>query len=172
MRLKPLLAFSFFVIFGATRVFACGCGSGSGPTTTFSEVTSALNGSTAVFAGKVVGFEYRKGIPNEFMQSIQAQSDHPLEYETKVVKFEVNQWWKLAATSVIYLVSDETKNTDGTGSSGGCDYPFKKGETYLVYARGTENELRPSACSRTAPLNRAGEDLNVLGKGNEPVSSQ
>lgn len=51
------------------------------------------------------------------------------------------------------------------GSSAACGYPFQKGVTYLVYAiRDEADPMRVSLCGRTAPVDRAKEDLSFLGK--------
>ena len=51
------------------------------------------------------------------------------------------------------------------GSGAACGYGFAKGVTYLVYAvRDEADPMRVSLCSRTAPLERAKEDLDFLGK--------
>lgn len=51
------------------------------------------------------------------------------------------------------------------GSSAACGYGFVEGITYLVYAvRDEADPLRVSLCSRTAPVDRAKEDLEALGK--------
>jgi hypothetical protein len=51
------------------------------------------------------------------------------------------------------------------GSSAACGYPFAEGVTYLVYAvRDEADPLRVSLCSRTAPVDKAKEDLDFLGK--------
>ena len=51
------------------------------------------------------------------------------------------------------------------GSSAACGYGFKKGVTYLVYAvRDEADPMRVSLCSRTAPVEKAKEDLDFLGK--------
>ena len=73
--------------------------------------------------------------------------------------------------TVVFLITRETRNSDGSGGSTDCEYPFKIGETYLVYANGKENELRTSLCSRTSPLTLAEEDLRILGEGKEPIKS-
>jgi hypothetical protein len=50
-------------------------------------------------------------------------------------------------------------------SSAACGYSFVKGTTYLVYAtRDEADPMRVSLCSRTAPVERAEEDLDFLGK--------
>ena len=52
-----------------------------------------------------------------------------------------------------------------TGSGGGdCGYPFKVGESYLVYAyrNSKDKQLYAGICSRTRPLSQASEDLQYL----------
>jgi len=142
------------------------------PNKTVSEaVKYATHRSTLVFAGKVVGFEYRKGIPNQYLESLRKVLGKDLEYETKVVEFEVERWWKGKSTTEVFLTTAETKNADGTASHSGCDYHFKEGETYLVYAYGKGNELRTDMCTRTSPLSKT-EDLKILGKGTKPVEKK
>lgn len=46
-----------------------------------------------------------------------------------------------------------------------CGYEFAAGRTYLVYALRAGDILHTSICTRTAPLDRATEDLAVLGPG-------
>ena len=123
-----------------------------------------------VFAGKVIGFEYRKGIPNEFLER-RKKEDKQFDYETLVVKFQVERWWKGEATTELFLVTDRTKNSDGSTSGSSCDYDFKEGESYLIYAYGKENELRTNPCTRTRPLNKT-EDLKILGEGKEPIEKK
>jgi hypothetical protein len=52
-----------------------------------------------------------------------------------------------------------------TGLGGGdCGWPFKNGETYLVYAyrSPSSHRLETGICMRTSPINRADEDLAYL----------
>jgi len=168
---KIVMAFVICLLFGATEVFACGC-PGSPDTNVSDEVRYAFQKSTVVFAGKAVGFEYRKGIPNQYMESLKKDSGRQVDYETLVVKFQVERWWKGEVTTEIILLTSETKNSDGTGSNSGCDYSFKKGESYLIYANGKVSQLRTDACSRTKLLTKAEADLKILGEGKEPVEKK
>jgi hypothetical protein len=44
-----------------------------------------------------------------------------------------------------------------------CDYPFRMGETYVVYAyRSADGQLSTSICARTRPVAEATEDLTYL----------
>ena len=167
---KLVISFVICLLLSATKVFACGC-PGSPDESLNDAVKYATEQSTVIFAGKVIGFEYRKGIPNEYMESLKKYLGKDFEYETKVVKFQVERWWKGEATTEVFLATDETKNSDGTGSGSSCDYHFKEGETYLVYANGKGNELRTHACARTRLLSKT-EDLKILGEGKEPVEKK
>ncbi len=68
----------------------------------------------------------------------------------------------------VILVTNLTRDPDGTEHILDCEYPFKVGERYLVYAYGDENELGTSTCTRTRKLKKAKEDLKALGEGRNP----
>ena len=152
----------------AAEVFACGC-PGSSDEKISDAVQSATKQSTVVFAGKVVSLEYRKGIPNQEIESRRKGSGKAIDYETMIVKFRVDRRWKGEAQSEVVLITSVTKYADGTGSSAGCDYSFKKNKSYLVYASGKWNELRTDTCTRTRLLTTAQEDLEILSVGEKPV---
>lgn len=165
---KIAISLSLFLLLGVIRAFGCSCV--SMPDESLRHlIMRNVDGATVVFAGKVVGFEYRKGIPNEYMDSREKESGRHIDYETRVVKFQVERRWKGEVTTEIILATDVTQNSDGTTTNSSCDYKYKQGENYLVYASGKENVLRTNYCSRTMPLDKAGEDLNVLGEGKEPI---
>jgi len=78
------------------------------------------------------------------------------------VIFEVKESWKNAKVSQISVFT--VKSTPYS-----CGYDFVKGETYLVFARKTdEDTLRTTICSRTKLVTKAALDLRVLGKGKVP----
>ena len=167
---KIVISFVICILLSATEVFACGCV--SSPDESVSDaVKYATEKSTMIFAGKVVGFEYRNGIPNEYIESREKETGKHVDYETKIVRFQVERWWKGEAATEVFLVTDETKNSDGTATGSSCDYHFKESESYLVYAYGKENELRTHACTRTRLLNKT-EDVKILGEGKEPVENK
>ena len=164
-----LLTILVVTIICSSDAFACSCGSG-GPSMTIDQVVNgAVKGSTSVFRGKVVGFEYRKGIRNEYMESRRASTGQPIEYETRVVKFEVYRWWKLQLPPITFIVTNSTKDSDGMSSMSTCDYTFSVGEKYLVYAYGKADALEASLCTRTSTIARASEDLEILGEGFRPI---
>ena len=149
---KIVISFVICLLLSATKVFACVCV--SMPNESVSDaVKYATEQSTMIFAGKVVGFEYRKGITNQYMESRRKDSSKNIEYETLVVKFQVERWWKGEATTEVFLATDETKNSDGTGSGSSCDYHFKEGEIYLVYAYGQRKRITNARLHENETIN-------------------
>lgn len=154
-----------FVLMPA-ETLACSCVQIGGPTSISDMVTGALRDSNAVFSGKVIRFEYRKGIPPRSYLKLEPGID----WETKVAVFAVDRWWKMPASNEVVLVTDEMRSSNGNSVGSSCDYYFDLNETYLVFASGSESELRTHACSSTRPLASFSSDfLDVLGRGNLPV---
>lgn len=167
---KILLLFVFCFFLNASEVLACRCIISLNESLS-DAVKNATQRSTMVFAGKVVGFEYRKGISNQFMETMQKNSNEKIDYETKIVKFEVEKWWKGDVAKEVFLITDETKNSNGTFGSSTCGYHFKEGGSYLVYAYGKEGKFHTDNCSRTRLLANT-EDLKILGEGKPPVEKK
>ncbi|MGE3468535.1 MAG: hypothetical protein AB7J13_16555, partial [Pyrinomonadaceae bacterium] len=72
------------------------------------EIRSAVDGSTEVILGKVIGFEYRKGVHQPFLDLLESLGvERPEQYETLVVKLKVLQRWKGTKESEILIVTDE-----------------------------------------------------------------
>ena len=168
---QAMFLMGFFLLLGVTKTFACVCA--LMPDENLSDaVKRNVRESTVVFAGKVIGFEYRKGIPNEYIDAREKESGHHIDYETLVVKFQVERWWKGEVTSEIILATDVTRYSNGGTIDSSCDYTYKKGITYLVYASEKDNVVRTNYCSRTMPLADAGEDIKILGKGKQPIKKE
>jgi hypothetical protein len=163
MKHLRLLYFFIFFFINVSSTFACLC---DGTPT----VAEELKEATAIFSGKYVGGEYRKGIVNQFREMQGEVDGKKVEYEVLVLKFQVQRWWKRNLSNEVILVTDQTRASDGTTSVGDCGLGFEKGEPYLIYAYGKENELGTDACTRTKKLKRAKEDLKQLGKGNSPTT--
>ena len=97
--------------------------------------------SYAVFTGEVIDIEKNRSTPFGGLE----------------VTLRVKQIWKGDPAEEIKVHT--------AGSSAACGYGFVEGTTYLVYAvRDEADPLRVSLCSRTAPVERAKEDLDALGK--------
>ena len=151
-------------LFGATKILACDC---PGMTT-----EQSIEKSKAVFSGEVIGFEYHKGIPNWSMDESAKRTGKVIDYETLVVKVRVRQWWKGETPMEIYLLTNTTRDADGSLTQSSCDFTFQKGETYLIFAAGKENDYRTSNCQRTRKLTEAKDDLNILGEGKAPLENK
>ncbi len=81
---KIILLLLACLLFGATKTLACDC-----PLLTTEQ---AVEQSKAVFSGEVIDFEYRKDIPNWFMDEQAKETGKRINYETLVVKVRVNRW--------------------------------------------------------------------------------
>jgi hypothetical protein len=136
-------------------VHACVCD-------TLPTATEALAEADAVFSGKYVGAEYRKGIVDDFRESMVANGEKKTDYEVLVLKFEVEQWWKGNAVKEVILITGQSKDADGSEAVSDCDSHFDVGERYLVYAYKNGNGLSTSPCTRTSRLKKAGADLKLL----------
>lgn len=75
---------------------------------------------------------------------------------THALLFEVRAGYKNVKTETLELMS-RTRST--------CAFDFHEGETYLIYAFKTlRGELHTHACSRTAHIDDAGDDIAALGE--------
>jgi hypothetical protein len=157
-------ALVFCLLFGAAKVFACDCA--------LLSTEDAVKKSAFVFSGKVVGSEYRKGIPNSMMDFLEKASGTAVEYETLVLKFRVEKVWKGDAPEELFLLTSRTRNADGTSTVSSCNYEFAGSETYLIYAMGKEEALRTGVCMGTKLLKEAQEDLKILGEGKAPTEKR
>ena len=145
-----LAALSVYLATGAGRAHACSCAEPSPP-------IEALEEAAAVFSGTVVSFE-----TYEF--EVDFGSDRSESFWS--VEFEVARVWKgpVASTTFVYIWHGPA-----------CGYGnFVVGDDFLVYADGRDfpgvdgDTLFVSFCSRTQPLDRAGDDLEQLGEGQAP----
>lgn len=108
----------------------------------------ALQSADAVFAGRVVSVR----------DTVLDEPDFP-EWPRRVVTLRVDRAWKGVEAETVTVL---------TGMGGGdCGFPFRVGETYLVYARrGGRDGTGPLAtgiCGRTALFAHADKDLRELG---------
>jgi hypothetical protein len=79
------------------------------------------------------------------------------------IRATVVRKWRGAETETVDLL---------TASSGArCGYGFRESQSYLIYAHSQPSgDLGVSLCSRTRPIEEAGEDLAFLGEGVVPVN--
>lgn len=169
-RIIAAAAFMLFVLGATAQVYGCSCVSFRDSRSVFEVATAELNGATAVFSGKVVRFEWRKGIGNESRSDHNRRFGGGLEWETKVAIIKVDKWWKSSLPDEAVLVTDEVRTADGTIGNSSCNYDFAEGKSYLVFAYGPQAELRTNSCAFTRQLDLVSKDfLEALGKGNEPI---
>jgi hypothetical protein len=132
------------ILLGFTRLEAraCTCELPFGNLTLKQQVKKAKKQSQAVFVGEVI-------------QIIQKPESYGVS-----VKFRVGNVWKGKLSKEVTIF---------TGLGGGdCGYRFEVGESYLVYASGSNEHLSTNICQRTAPRSANG-DMKLLGKGKLPV---
>lgn len=158
------------LFFGSTPVLACRCAYAEAPVDVL--VKGQLETSSAVFLGKVVGYEFRKDLATELFGAL-VRPEELGENEVKLVRFKVDRWWKTQLPPEVLLITHEWRKPAREGELTStvwstCQLPFIEGESYLVYASGPTDKLQYRACSRTATLVKAADDLKVLGKGKRP----
>jgi len=129
--------------------FACSCGAPTGSPQEI--IASDLAGSEAVFVGRVVD-NGEVGVPFEMEGTVMEGVG------TTTVTLQVSETWKGAARETVDVQT-------GRDSGGGCGFPFREGEEYLVYA---SEDMSVSLCSGTKSLSEASTDLEVLGEGEKP----
>ncbi len=123
-------------VVSSEKVLACSC-----PEDYPLSIQDELEGSRAVFAGKVV----RHG---EYGEDSRA---------TLVTEVKVSTVWKGPAYATIYL-------TDSPNTT--CESWFSEDEEYLVYI--SQGWRAPGYCGRKVLLSNAQDDLEVLEEGQSP----
>src|SRR3982751_949475 len=95
-----LVSAVFLLVGSAVSTRACVCGGTSSIDESFKE-------ASAIFAGRFLRAEYRRGIKNKLYE-IHAEMDGKQgeEYEVLVYVFEAKTWWKGAGTQEVVLISD------------------------------------------------------------------
>ena len=166
-----LVGAALVLILVANPVWACMCPYAQAPVEL--QVKGELETSSAVFSGKVVGYEFRKGLVTE-LYGPPMTPEEAAEKEVKLVRFKVDRWWKMHLPAEVLLITEEWRMPAKEGDmlprivSSMCQLPLIEGESYLIYASGPADKLRYRTCSRIATLTKAADDLKVLGKGKRP----
>jgi hypothetical protein len=139
-----LLGIFAFLIFSHFNVFACSCPTVVGVE---QELKWKLKQLQAVFSGKIIEI-------NKIPQSRDVS-----------VKIEVKEVWK-------GLLSKEV-NIATPNNPGMCGASFEIGKSYLVFAsHSAEGNLSTGLCLKNKELEKATEELEILGKGKKPKSSK
>jgi hypothetical protein len=137
--LSTLLIFGL-LIFIQIDALACSCDLPIPKLSLKQQVKKAWKSSNAVFSGKVLEI-----------------TKQPQNFYVSVRLLVVDLWEG--------NLPKEVTITTGLGN-GDCGYPFEVGESYLIYANGSdENKLSTGICHRTKNLLEKPQDLKILGKG-------
>lgn len=111
------------------------------------DLEESIDQAAAIFEGRVVSIEKAEG-----------SEEGPIMLR---VTFDVVRSFKGKVPEELTLRTAD--------NSAACGYAFEKGTSYLVYAHDTGAGLGAGLCSRTQPIEQAGEDLAKLGAGVTPV---
>ena len=115
--------------------------------------------------------EIRAGIAKEYDQSVVVFSGEVVELDTYNVKFKIAKLWKGDPADEILMSTGTVKIDEMHARSSSCDYRFKLGEKYLVYARTFEAGLVAYKCTGTKILKNAERDMMELDNLN-PIAYQ
>ncbi len=133
-----------FIIFSQFNVFACSCPTMFG---TEQELKWKLKTLQAVFSGKVIEI-------NKIPQSRDVS-----------VKIEIKEIWK-------GLLSKEV-NISTPDNPSACGVSFEIGKSYLIFASQLDNgDLSTGLCLKNKELEKAAEELEILGEGKKPKRSK
>src|SRR3954467_10928482 len=85
-------------------------------------VESSYRDSSAIFSGRLIAAEYRKGIKNEFAEMDNEWRKLGRKYEVLVYRFEVTRWYKGGGSekTEAVIVTQQVRFDDGTESVSDC----------------------------------------------------
>jgi hypothetical protein len=102
-------------------------------------IAASLSQSDAVFSGQVVALD------------------------TFRVRMHVDKVWKGETRSEVTLLTGVEDLGNGMMRSNSCNYSYRAGETYVIFASGTSDKLMARGCSRTAVAKPADlQDLDAV----------
>ena len=112
---------------------------------------------------KLSDAEIKAAIVKEFNESASVFSGEVIAQDVLTVKFKVITAWKGEGLEEFTMSTGTVKVSEDLYRSSSCDYTFKVGEKYLVYARWAENnQLVARACTRTRVLSNDVPDFQEL----------
>lgn len=143
MKKSIFLLLSVVALLISTQInaFACSCPTIGG--TLEQHIKWKLKDSKAVFSGKVIEI-----------------NDKPQSRDF-FVKIKVEKLWKGSLSEEVVITTER--------STASCGYPFEVGKNYLVYTHGSgAMNLTTGLCMNNLELQKATEELKILGKGKKP----
>jgi hypothetical protein len=140
--LNSIAGAGLFMILAVGSAYGCYCGADASP-------CQGYGRSAAVFIGTPIALRTVEPKPGTSKES-------PEYWLPRIFKFTVEQ-------SFLGVQPGELEVGTGMGSSD-CGYDFKLGQRYVVYAytAGKSDRLGTGTCSRTAPYEKADEDIQFL----------
>ena len=143
MRLVLSLLFIALISLGSSQsAFACVCGGEP---------------------GKRSEKQIKEAIAKEFNESASVFSGEVVALDTFMVKFRLITMWKGDAFEEFSMSTGAKKISEDSYRSSSCDYNFKLGEKYLVYARANDdNQLVARSSTRTNVLSSGQTDIPEL----------
>jgi hypothetical protein len=130
----------------------------------------SLGGSQSAFAcvcggepGKLSEQQIKAAIAREFNESASVFSGEVVALDTFTVRFRLITMWKGETLEEFTISTGAKKISEDYYRRSSCDYNFKVGEKYLVYARATDdNQLVARSCTRTNVLHGGKADIPEL----------
>ena len=106
--------------------------------------------------------EVRKKLIEEADLASVIFSGEVISVDMMEVKFRVDRVWKGEDKNEITMSTGARKTEEGEIRFTSCDYEFKMGEKYIVYAKVIEGNLQTAQCTGTRLYKNAGEKLDFL----------
>lgn len=162
--LAVLLATGLFLL-QTENIFACICLLDSKPPA--QKVADYKKRADVVFSGEVIFTTYQKMTSAE-ISAVAASNPQffagKKDFEIKVVKFAVSEWWKGAARKKeIMLLTETFRASDGIETSNSCEFNFQDGQKYLIFAKGRSSKtLKTAKCSGTQSMETGNEFIPFL----------
>jgi len=105
----------------------------------------------------------RRNVATEFDRAAAVFSGEVLADNVGTVRFKLARAWKGDLPAEFDMDTGYRENADGSVSFNSCDYLFKVGSTYVVFAFGKSiRTMKASSCTQTSELPRAGRTVEAL----------
>ena len=138
--------------------------------TSFAALALSLAAETAAFAcwctvpaEKPTPEQARAALVKDFNEAFAVFTGEVIGGNTFEVKFKVDKIWKGRFGDEIVMRTGAVDEGGGRYSVSSCDYMFKRGEKYLVFAYGdTAAEMQARQCTRTKESARAAQEIEDL----------